>query len=85
MHILVEWGISWVFNGVLKLFTVSTEETSSKDIAKVHDSKPEVEIQVTEEIPTYNFTVIMMKKIINIRLKVKMNKMPYLDKQNLHY
>jgi len=61
----VEWDIPWVFNGVLKSFIVSTEEISSKDIAKIHDSKSEVEIQVTEEIPTYNYTVITLKKIIN--------------------
>ncbi|XP_022174267.1 uncharacterized protein LOC111036533 isoform X2 [Myzus persicae] len=61
VHILVEWDIPWVFNGVLKSFIVSTEEISSKDIAKVHNNKSEVEIQVTEEIPTYNYTIYNLK------------------------
>lgn len=65
MHILVEWDIPRVFNGVLKSFIMSTKEIFSKDISKVHDSKPEVEIQVTEKNLINNFTVITKKKIIN--------------------
>lgn len=60
-HISLEWDIPWVFNGVLKSFIVNTEEISSKDIDKCCDSKPDLEILITEELPTYNCTINDLK------------------------
>ncbi|KAL4119661.1 hypothetical protein QTP88_012455 [Uroleucon formosanum] len=60
-HISLEWDIPWIFNGVLKSFIVSTEEISSKDIDKCCDSQPDLEIPITEELPTYNCTIKDLK------------------------
>ncbi|CAI6376985.1 unnamed protein product [Macrosiphum euphorbiae] len=60
-HISLAWDIPWVFNGVLKSFIVNTEEISSKDIDKCCDSQPDLEIQITEELPTYNCTINDLK------------------------
>ncbi|KAL5235451.1 hypothetical protein ACI65C_002861 [Semiaphis heraclei] len=60
-YISLEWDIPWIFNGVLKSFIVSAEEISSKDIDKCCDSKPDIEIPITEELPSYNFTINDLK------------------------
>ncbi|CAI6369742.1 unnamed protein product [Macrosiphum euphorbiae] len=60
-HISLEWDIPLIFNGVLKSFIVNTEEISSKDIDKCCDSKPDIEIPITEELPTYNCTINHLK------------------------
>ncbi|XP_001943393.2 uncharacterized protein LOC100166399 [Acyrthosiphon pisum] len=60
-HISLEWDIPFIFNGVLKSFIVNTEEISSKDIDKCCDSKPDIEIPITEELPTYNCTINHLK------------------------
>lgn len=60
-YISLEWDIPWIFNGVLKSFIVNTEEISSKDIDKCCDSKPDIEIPITEDLPTYNCTISDLK------------------------
>lgn len=60
-YISLEWDIPWILNGILKSFIVNTEEISSKDIDKCCDSKPDVEIPITEELPTYNCTINNLK------------------------
>ncbi|XP_060876579.1 uncharacterized protein LOC132949615 [Metopolophium dirhodum] len=60
-HISLEWDIPLIFNGVLKSFIVNTEEISSKDIDKCCDSKPDTEIPIIEELPTYNCTINDLK------------------------
>lgn len=63
-HITLEWDIPWIFNGLLKSFIVNTEEISSSD-TDCCDSKPDVEIPVIEEMPTYNYTVVIYENKIN--------------------
>ncbi|XP_060851896.1 uncharacterized protein LOC132930188 isoform X2 [Rhopalosiphum padi] len=60
-YISLEWDIPWILNGVLKSFIVNIEEISSQDIEKCCDSKPDLEVPVTEELPTYNCTVQDLK------------------------
>ncbi|KAL5235450.1 hypothetical protein ACI65C_002860 [Semiaphis heraclei] len=60
-NISLEWDIPWIFNGVLKSFIVSAEEISSKDIDECCDSKPDIEIPITEELPSYNYTITDLK------------------------
>ncbi|XP_027837642.2 uncharacterized protein LOC114120057 [Aphis gossypii] len=60
-YVSFEWDIPWIHNGVLKSFIVNIEEISSKDIDKCCESKPDVEIPVTEELPTYNCTINDLK------------------------
>ncbi|KAF0753286.1 Tyrosine-protein kinase receptor Tie-2, partial [Aphis craccivora] len=60
-YISLEWDIPWIHNGVLKSFIVNIEEISSKDIDKCCESKPDVEIPITEELPSYNCTINDLK------------------------
>ncbi|XP_025205629.1 uncharacterized protein LOC112601954, partial [Melanaphis sacchari] len=60
-NITLVWDIPWILNGELKSFILNTEEISSQDIDKCCDSKPDVEIPVTEELPAYNYTINDLK------------------------
>ncbi|XP_050420135.1 uncharacterized protein LOC126833056 [Adelges cooleyi] len=60
-NITLEWDIPWIFNGVLKSFIVNMEEITALDMETCCASLPDVEINVTQEIPTYNCTLTNLK------------------------
>ncbi|XP_050434058.1 uncharacterized protein LOC126841533 [Adelges cooleyi] len=59
--ITLEWDIPWMLNGVLKVFIINTEEISAVDLNSCCNSLPTAELQVTEEMPTYNYTINNLK------------------------
>lgn len=58
--ITVQWDIPWILNGVLKTFIINVEEISSLDVNSCCASIAPIEIPIEEELPTYNYTVIIL-------------------------
>lgn len=54
----IQWDIPWIFNGVLKTFIINIEEIASVDMSKCCVSARSIEIEINEELPSYNYTVI---------------------------
>ncbi|XP_050432769.1 uncharacterized protein LOC126840846 [Adelges cooleyi] len=60
-NVTIEWDIPWVFNGALNSFIINVEEISAVDADSCCASFPVMELQVTEELPTYNYTINDLK------------------------
>ncbi|XP_050419823.1 uncharacterized protein LOC126832850 [Adelges cooleyi] len=60
-NVTIEWDIPWMFNGALNSFIINVEEVSSLDVDSCCASFPVMELQVTEELPTYNYTINDLK------------------------
>ncbi|XP_050442627.1 tenascin-like [Adelges cooleyi] len=57
----LEWDIPWMLNGVLRSFIINAEEVSAIDVDSCCVSLPVMELQVTEELPTYNYTIVNLR------------------------
>lgn len=62
--VTISWDIPWVFNGTLKAFIISAEASENDD------KKLEV-IDLNQEQPTYNYTVIIIN-IYTVKMEFKM-------------
>ncbi|XP_050437857.1 tenascin-like [Adelges cooleyi] len=60
-NITLQWDIPWILNGLLKSFIVTTEEVTALDMETCCASLPDVEINVSKEVPTYNCTLTNLK------------------------
>ncbi|XP_050547750.1 uncharacterized protein LOC126909378 [Daktulosphaira vitifoliae] len=60
-NISLEWNIPWMFNGALNSFIINAEEVSAIDIDSCCSSYPPIELLVTEEKPTYTYTLDNLK------------------------
>ncbi|XP_050531481.1 uncharacterized protein LOC126900075 isoform X3 [Daktulosphaira vitifoliae] len=60
-NISLEWNIPWMFNGALNSFIINAEEVSAIDIDSCCTSYPPIELLVTEEKPTYTYTLDNLK------------------------
>ncbi|XP_029345320.1 neural cell adhesion molecule L1 isoform X2 [Acyrthosiphon pisum] len=64
--IALQWDVPWIFNGVLKNFTINVDEISSNNT----DSFPRIsDMPVDEELPTYNYTITTCNPDQHIQLE----------------
>ncbi|VVC38854.1 Fibronectin type III,EGF-like, conserved site,Immunoglobulin-like fold,EGF-like domain [Cinara cedri] len=60
--ITLQWDIPWIFNSTLKMFVMNIEDILPVDSENMVDYRnPIIEIQIDEELPTYNYTVTNLK------------------------
>lgn len=62
-YITLQWDIPWMFNGELDRFILKLEEMSAIDMETCCYSISPIELTIEEEVPTYNYTVILFNLI----------------------
>lgn len=63
-NVTLQWDIPWIFNGVMKSFTLYVSELKSLKNETCEEFKPEI-IPFKEEQPTYYYTVMFFSHTFN--------------------